>query len=106
MLVAYGLVFVCQCGIAFWIGLRSAPKWYFGLSPVLVQPLLLLPLLMVDIDSDVGRLYRNMDEAAFAVVCVLALAVPIALAAWLGGRVGASIEDPALAEVTNPGKPS
>jgi hypothetical protein len=90
VVVAYWLVFVCQCGIAFWIGLRSAPKWYFGLSPVLVQPLMML-LLPLDIDSDVGRL-RHMNFVPFAVLCVLALAVPIALAAWLGGRVGASSE--------------
>lgn len=87
------LAFACQCAMAFWIGRKTAPKWYWGISPAVPKLLTVICLLLAHLGGPIAHLWPMrmapmtpsflIDEAVSALIPV----GTIALAACLGGSL-------------------
>jgi hypothetical protein len=93
------IVFVAECAIAFWVGRRAAPAWYWGLSPVaakLVRMVALLAVYVVAGPFGPGHTLRNnlnlAQHRVGAIAISLTAAGVLALAAFIGSRTSPKTE--------------
>jgi hypothetical protein len=82
------VVFLSQCAICFWIGRKTSPRWYWGLSPIAAKVARLLAFTLPSVlatpnNGGLPWIYAFVMDAA---VVMLIIPEIMALAAILGSR--------------------
>lgn len=90
--VAPWFALACGCGMAFWIGRKTAPKWYWGVTPAAPRLLPIIGLLLAFLQrfpaAHLSHLRLSGPTSHFVVHAVVRALVTIAIiafAAYLGG---------------------